>query len=70
LAGFKWELREERNEVLINKQNLSSHMSKAAVIESVLERHLIGNEFAHPRLAVPEQLFPSCSLVFYPCSWP
>lgn len=36
LIGFKWELREERSEVLINRQNLSSPMSKAVVTESAL----------------------------------
>lgn len=36
LIGFKKELREERSEVLINKENLSSQMTKVAVTESVL----------------------------------
>lgn len=36
LIGFKRELREERNEVLINKENLSSQITKVAVTESVL----------------------------------
>lgn len=36
LIGFKRELREERSEVLINKENLSSQMTKVAVTESIL----------------------------------
>lgn len=36
LIGFKRELREERSEVLINKKNLSSQITKVAVTESIL----------------------------------
>lgn len=44
LIGFRWEIRKERSLQLINKQNLSSQMSKVVLIESVvLKQHLIGN---------------------------
>lgn len=36
LIGFKRELREERSEVLINKENLFSQMTKVGETESVL----------------------------------
>lgn len=43
LIGFRWKIRKERSLQLINKQNLSSQMSKVVLIESGVLKHLIGD---------------------------